>query len=60
MCRSGSFPGCAGISDTPFALADPAALAAQAEALVGKPEGFALLDTTGEAVSYTHLTHGQS
>ena len=35
---------CAGISDTPFALDDPAALAAQAEALVGKPEGFALLD----------------
>ena len=30
---------CAGISDTPFALDDPAALAAQAEALVGKPEG---------------------
>ena len=29
---------CAGISDTPFALDDPAALAAQAEALVGKPE----------------------
>ena len=39
---------CAGISDTPFALDDPAALAAQAEALVGKPEGFALLDTTVE------------
>ena len=39
---------CAGISDTSFALDDPAALAAQAEALVGKPEGFALLDTTVE------------
>ena len=39
---------CAGISDTPFALDDPAALAAQAEALVGKPEGFALLDPTVE------------
>ena len=39
---------CAGISDTPFALDDPAALAAQAEALVGKPEGFARLDTTVE------------
>ncbi|OLA25172.1 MAG: chorismate synthase [Faecalibacterium sp. CAG:82-related_59_9] len=39
---------CAGISDTPFALDDPAVLAAQAEALVGKPEGFALLDPTVE------------
>ena len=36
---------CAGIADTPFALNDPAALAAQAEALLNKTEGFALLDT---------------
>ena len=35
---------CAGISDTPFALDDPAALAGQAEALLTKPEGFALLN----------------
>ena len=35
---------CAGIADTPFALNDPAALAAQAEALLNKTEGFALLD----------------
>ena len=35
---------CAGIADTPFALNDPAALAAQAEALLNKAEGFALLD----------------
>ena len=35
---------CAGISDTPFALDDAAALAAQAEALASKPEGFAVLD----------------
>ena len=39
---------CAGISDTPFALNDPAALAAQAEALVSKAEGFALLDAAVE------------
>ena len=37
---------CAGISDAPFALDDPAALAAQAEALLNKSEGFALLDGT--------------
>ena len=39
---------CAGISDTPFALDDPAALAAQAEALVNRSEGFALLDGSVE------------
>ena len=35
---------CVGIADTPFFLNDPAALAAQAEALLNKTEGFALLD----------------
>ena len=39
---------CAGIGDTPFALDDPAALAAQAEALLNKSEGFALLDGSVE------------
>ena len=39
---------CAGISDIPFALDDPAALAAQAEALLNKSEGFALLDGSVE------------
>ena len=39
---------CAGISDTPFALDDAAALAAQAEALASKPEGFAVLDPAVE------------
>ena len=39
---------CAGIADTPFALNDPAALAAQAEALVNKTDGFALLDRSVE------------
>ena len=39
---------CAGISDAPFALNDPAALAAQAEALLNKSEGFALLDGSVE------------
>ena len=39
---------CAGIADTPFALNDPAALAAQAEALLNKTEGFALLDASVE------------
>ena len=39
---------CAGISDAPFALDDPAALAAQAEALLNKSEGFALLDGSVE------------
>jgi len=39
---------CAGISDTPFALDDFAALAAQTEALVNRSEGFALLDPTVE------------
>ena len=41
---------CAGISDAPFALDDPAALAAQAEALLNKSEGFALLDGRGERI----------
>ena len=39
---------CAGIGDTPFALDDPDTLAAQAEALLNKPEGFALLDGSVE------------
>ena len=39
---------CAGISDAPFALDNPAALAAQAEALLNKSEGFALLDGSVE------------
>ena len=39
---------CAGVSDTPFAQDDPAALAAQAEALAGRAEGFALLDASAE------------
>ena len=39
---------CAGISDAPFALDDPAALAAQAETLLNKSEGFALLDGSVE------------
>ena len=39
---------CAGISDTRFALDDAAALAAQVEALAGKPEGFAVLDPAVE------------
>jgi chorismate synthase len=39
---------CAGIGDIPFALDDPAALAAQAEALLNKSEGFALLDGSVE------------
>ncbi len=39
---------CAGISDTPFALNDSDTLAAQAEALLNKSEGFALLDASVE------------
>ncbi len=39
---------CADIADTPFALDDPAALAAQAETLATKTEGFAVLDTAVE------------
>ena len=39
---------CAGIADTPFAQDDPAALAAQAEALLNKGDGFALLDAAVE------------
>ena len=38
---------CAGVADTPFALDDPAALGAQAEALLSRGDGFALLN--GEA-----------
>ena len=40
---------CAGVADTPFALNDPAALAAQAEALLNQSGGFALLDADAEA-----------
>ena len=39
---------CAGISDTPFALDDPAALSAQVQTLVAKEEGFAVLDAAAE------------
>ena len=39
---------CAGLADTPFALDDPAALAAQVETLASKTEGFAVLDTAVE------------
>ena len=39
---------CAGIADAPFARNDPAALAAQTEALLCKTEGFALLDASVE------------
>ena len=39
---------CAGVADTPFALDDPAALSAQAERLLAKTEGFALLDPAVE------------
>ena len=39
---------CAGIADTPFALDDPTALAAQAEALLNRTGGFALLDSRVE------------
>ena len=39
---------CADLADTPFALDDPAALAAQAETLASKTEGFAVLDETVE------------
>ena len=39
---------CAGVADTPFALDDPAALAAQSEQLLAKTEGFALLDPAVE------------
>ena len=39
---------CAGLSDTPFALDDTAALAAQVSVLENKGEGFALLDVSVE------------
>ena len=39
---------CAGVADTPFALNDSAALAAQAEALLNQSGGFALLDADAE------------
>ena len=39
---------CADIADTPFALDDPAALAAQAQTLSSKAEGFAVLDAAVE------------
>ena len=40
---------CAGIADTPFAQDDPAALAAQLDALDARTGGFALLDAAAEA-----------
>ena len=39
---------CAGVADTPFALDDPAALGAQAEALLSRGDGFALLNEAAE------------
>ena len=39
---------CAGISDTPFALDDPAALSAQVQTLATKEAGFAVLDAAAE------------
>ena len=39
---------CAGVADTPFAMNDPAALAAQAETLLNQSGGFALLDADAE------------
>ena len=39
---------CAGLADTPFALDDPAALAAQVGTLATKTEGFAVLDAAVE------------
>ena len=39
---------CAGLTDTPFALDDPAALAAQVGTLASKTEGFAVLDAAVE------------
>ena len=39
---------CAGLADTPFALDDPAALAAQVGTLTTKTEGFAVLDVAVE------------
>ena len=39
---------CAGLSDTPFALDDPAALAAQVGTLTTKTEGFAVLNAAVE------------
>ena len=39
---------CAGLADTPFALDDPAALAAQVGTLASKTEGFAVLDAAVE------------
>lgn len=39
---------CAGVADTPFALDDPATLGAQAEALLSRGDGFALLNEEAE------------
>ena len=39
---------CSGISDTPFALNDPAALSAQVQTLATKEAGFAVLDAAAE------------
>ena len=48
---------CAGIRDAPFALDHPAALAAQAEALLNKSEGFALLDGSVEEPMKAAIHH---
>ena len=46
---------CAGISDTPFALDDAAALAAQVSVLESRDEGFALLDASVEEAMKTAI-----
>ena len=46
---------CAGISDTPFALDDAAALAAQVSVLESRDEGFALLDASVEEPMKTEI-----
>ena len=50
---------CAGISDTPFALDDAAALAAQVSVLESRDEGFALLDASHAVALRTGGTDGR-
>ena len=49
---------CAGVADTPFALNDPAALAAQAETLLNQSGGFALLETLGVVTVFSSALDG--
>ena len=51
---------CAGISDTPFALDDAAALAAQVSVLESRDEGFALLDASVEETMKTAIRAASS